>query len=318
MTNQSIVAGKRSARAILATAMAVLLIVSIFASTALAETVHQYDVTIIDNAEEFTIATTETEPIEILKAAGIALNSDDKMDITSFEEGEGGVIKINRFNTVNVKFDGNVQTYQVYGATVGEALAEIGVTVNEKDEINYSLDAPVKDGMVVDIKSAFSVQLSADGETAKYAIVRGTVADLLSLAGVTLGADDYTKPAESGYEGQGVPRGIQRGNPHGNHQVFHHENQGQNPESGHHKNRYQGRERQQGRHLPREIRERQGGQQSDAHRKGSHTADGQSCQGGHQEGCRLRQAERRAVQKRLLRWSENQRTLHALLRMRYL
>jgi uncharacterized protein YabE (DUF348 family) len=197
MTNQSNVAGRRSFRAILTTVIAILLIVLTFASTALADTLNQYDVKIVDNGEEITVTTTETEPIEILNNAGITLSSDDKMDITSFDEGEGGTIVINRLNSINVEFDGVIHTYSVYSSTVGDALAEIGVTVGDDDKVNYDLDSTVQNGMVISIKAAFSVSLTADGNTSKYAIVDGTVADLLKLANIELGDDDYVKPSEN-------------------------------------------------------------------------------------------------------------------------
>lgn len=198
MTNQSIVAGKRqTARAILSTVIALLIVVSVFTSTAFAGYLEEYDVKIVDGGEEITVTTNETEPIEILNTAGISLDSDDKLDLASFEQGEGGTIVINRLNTINVEFGDTIQTYSVYGSTVGSALNEIGVNVSENDEINYELTDYVKDGMVIDIESAFSVTLTADGETSEYAIVNGTVADLLKLAGITLGSDDFTKPALS-------------------------------------------------------------------------------------------------------------------------
>ncbi len=196
MTNQSIVAGKRrTVRAILTTVIALLIVVSVFTSTAFAGYLDEYDVKIVDGGEEITVTTNETEPIEILNTAGISLASEDKLDITSFDQGEGGTIVINRLNTINVEFGDTIQTYSVYGSTVGSALNEIGVTVSENDEINYELTDYVKDGMVIDIKSAFSVSLTADGETSDYAIVKGTVADLLDFAGITLDKDDFTKPA---------------------------------------------------------------------------------------------------------------------------
>lgn len=197
MTNQSNVAGKRSLRAILTTVIAILLIVSTFASTAFADTLDQYDVQIVDNGEEFTVTTTETEPIEILNTAGITLSSDDKMDITSFNEGEGGTIVINRLNSINVESDGTIHTYSVYSSTVGEALNEIGVTAGQNDKINFDLSDSVQNGMVITIKTALSVSLTADGKTTSYAVGDGTVADLLKLAGITLGTDDYTKPDAS-------------------------------------------------------------------------------------------------------------------------
>lgn len=194
MTNQSI-AGKRSFRAILSTIFALILIIGTFASTALADGINQYDVTIIDNSEEYAITTTETEPIEILEKAGITLSADDNLDISGFEEGKGGKIVISRLSDINIKFDNRISRYSVYAQTVGEAFDELGIAIHKDDEISHSLDASVKDGMIITIKSAFSVSLTADGKTQKFAMLDGTVEDLINLAGIELGDDDYTEPS---------------------------------------------------------------------------------------------------------------------------
>ena len=195
MTNQSKEGGRRSFRALLATISALLVIVIIFASTAFAGSLNSYSVTVIDNEQEMLITTNETEPIEILRTAGITIGSDDKVDLSEFEQGVGGTIEINRYTTINVELDTTVQTYGVYAATVGEALEEIGAELGEKDEINYPATEPVKDGMVIKVETAFSVSLTVDGATEKYAVVRGTVGDIITQAGVTLGADDYVEPS---------------------------------------------------------------------------------------------------------------------------
>lgn len=193
MTNQSI-AGKRSIRSIMTAVIALVLIVSTFASTAIAGTLGQYEVSVVDNGQSVTVTTTETEPIEILKSAGITLDDDDKLDISSFEESKGGKIIIHRMNSINVESDGKITTYDVYSEKVGDALTEAGVKLNKGDRTTYDFDAPVKDGMVIGIKKAFSVSVTADGKTTKYSVVDGSVKDLLTTAGITLGEDEYTKP----------------------------------------------------------------------------------------------------------------------------
>ncbi|MBQ9229277.1 MAG: G5 domain-containing protein [Eubacterium sp.] len=195
MTNQSKAAGRKSVKLILATVVAVLAILAMFSSSAFAGDYNGYQVTVMDNLSELTITTNETEPIRILNNAGITLATDDHLDLTAFEQGVGGTIKINRYSTINVEIDKNVQTYGVYSATVGDALKEIGAAVGEQDEVNYAMDAPVVDGMVITVKVAFPVVLNADGESLSFAVIRGTVADIISQAGLTLGADDYTEPA---------------------------------------------------------------------------------------------------------------------------
>ncbi|MGN0531402.1 MAG: G5 domain-containing protein [Eubacterium sp.] len=194
MTNQSI-AGKRSLRSILTTVIALVLIVATFATPALADVFSNYDVVIADNGESITVTTNETEPIEILNAAGVTLDSDDKIDISAFRQGKGGTIAIDRCNTINVEVDGSIQDFDVYADTVGQALKECGITIHSGDKLTYDQSAPVKDGMVIGIKTAFSVSLYVDGSITKLAIVEGTVGDLLALAGIELGANDYTKPS---------------------------------------------------------------------------------------------------------------------------
>lgn len=180
---------------VIATAIALILVLTVFTTTALADSLGKYDVTIVDNGAQSTVATAAKEPMDILSTAGITLEDDDKMDISAFEKGEGGKIVISRHNAVNVKFAGSVQTYEVYASTVGEALGEIGLTVGEDSNVNYDFSAPVKDGMVLEIKNAPYVTLKANGKSVKYAKITGTVKDLLDLAGITLGKDDYTKPS---------------------------------------------------------------------------------------------------------------------------
>lgn len=197
MINQSNAKGlKGISRAVLIAVITFILSIAVFASTALAGLAAQYNVEIvIDSNDAIVITTNETEPIEILAQANITLADSDKLDISNFTSGEGGTIKIDKANSINIEFDKVINTYTLYEDTVGEALESLGIKIAPNDKINYELTAPVKDGMVITISSSKSVTLKADGKTAKYAIHQGTVADLLSLAQIELGKDDYTKPS---------------------------------------------------------------------------------------------------------------------------
>lgn len=195
MTNQSKDAGSRSLRAILQAVIAIFLILSTFAVTALADTLHSYEVKVIDGVTESTITTTETEPIEILTKAGINLSADDKINSSDFSKGEGGTIVINRLNTIRLEYNGNIQSYNVYSATVEEALKELGIELDSKTSVNCSLTAPIKNKMVIRVFKNATVTLTADDKTAKYKNVKGTVADLISLAGIKLDEHDYTEPS---------------------------------------------------------------------------------------------------------------------------
>ena len=194
MTNQSF-AGKRSFRTILTIVIALVLLITTFAGTAFAQTSDEYSVDITDGSRSIAVTTTETEPIEILKSAGITLSAGDKLDITDFKESEGGSIVVNRLSTIYVEFDGNITAYQVYSHTIGDAFSQIGLSIKSNDQLNYSLNTEITDGMVIKINEAQYVTLEADGNETKYALTDGTVADLLKTAGVTLGKDDYIEPS---------------------------------------------------------------------------------------------------------------------------
>lgn len=196
MINQSTAGGlKGISRAILTAVIAFIVAIGIFASTAFADLVSQYNVEIIVDNDSVVITTNETEPIEILSQANISLTESDKLDISNFISGKGGSIKIDKKNTINIEFDGVISSYGVYADNVGNAFKEIGLNVTANDKVNYALTDEIKDGMVITIKSAMSVTLNVDGKSTKYAIYQGTVKDLLSLAQITLGKDDYTEPA---------------------------------------------------------------------------------------------------------------------------
>lgn len=196
MINQSNAGGlKGVSRAVLTAVIAFVAAIGIFATTAFAGMISQYNVEIHIDNDSFVITTDETEPIEILSQANIALTDSDKLDISAFTAGEGGVISVDRLSSINIEFDGVINNYSVYADTVEAALNELGISAGADAHMSCLPSEPVKDGMVITIKSAKSVTLSADGSNVKYAIYEGTVSDLLELAQVTLGADDYTQPS---------------------------------------------------------------------------------------------------------------------------
>jgi uncharacterized protein YabE (DUF348 family) len=188
-------AKKLSVKKIFAAVIALVIILTVFTSTVLANVPQQYNVNIVDSGKTLTVKTTETQAARVLSKAGVAVNQNDVIDISKFVEGKGGEIVINRLNAVNVEFESNIQKYGVYSSTVGDALKEIGVTINKKDKVNQSLKNKVRNGMLIKIKSADSVTLKADGKKVKYAISKGTVADLIKLSGIELSEHDYTEPA---------------------------------------------------------------------------------------------------------------------------
>lgn len=177
-----------------AAVIAFLLIVCVFTTGAFADMAMEYNVIIDDNGKQSTVATEETEPIEILAEANITLGSNDILDISGFTAGEGGTIKVDRLNTVNIQLDDVITQYDVYADTVSEALFEIGLG-DAYSAANYSADEYVENGMVIVISKLLDITLEADGNTYELTVFKSTVEDLLDELGISLGSDDYTEPS---------------------------------------------------------------------------------------------------------------------------
>lgn len=194
INESSVVSFKRVSRLASATVIAFVLIVCIFTATAFAGVTGEYDVVINDNGKEYTVTTEETQPIEILNEANITLGANDKLNIAGFSAGEGGIIVVDRLNTVYIKYDEIITAYNVYADTVAEAFSEIGVNT-ENCQIDYSPSARVENGMIINVAGAKTVILNADSTSSTISAIGSTVADVISLAGISLDGDDYVEPA---------------------------------------------------------------------------------------------------------------------------
>lgn len=195
MINESHAASvKHISRFMAAAVIAFLLIICVFATSAFAGMATEYNVVIDDNGMQYTVTTNETEPTEILNEANITLGSNDRLNIAGFTAGDGGTIVIDRLNTVNIQYSGTINAYNVYADTVGEAFAELKMNISGC-KLNYDVDAAVENGMVITVEAPLTVTVNADGNTYELNTANGTVADVISLAGITLGDADYCKPS---------------------------------------------------------------------------------------------------------------------------
>lgn len=211
MINQSSVERVRKlSRVLLATVVVVLLTITYFATTAFAGMLGEYNVTIVDGDDTIAVTTNETAAFEILEQNSITIGPDDKVDISAFESGKGGTIVIQRLKSVNIDFEDNISTYEVYAETVKEAMEEIGIVLTENDTVNFDLSEPVTEGMVIRITSPRAVSLTADGETTSHLLTGGTVGELLQAAGITLGENDTVSPGADTQLAAGLQVVVQR------------------------------------------------------------------------------------------------------------
>lgn len=104
-------------------------------------------------------------------------------------------VDIRRACQVVVIADGESHTVTRIGGTVQDALDEAGVTVGERDSLNYETDKPLFDKMHIRVTRVMDVQITADGETKAYETSAQTVEDALEKCGVQLGEEDRVEPA---------------------------------------------------------------------------------------------------------------------------
>lgn len=85
---------------------------------------------------------------------------------------------------IAIAVDGEVVRLRSYADTVDEALAAAGVEVGPDDAVAPSMDAPVADGLDIEVVRAVPVTLVVDGRTAVLPVAGQTVGDVLVAAGI--------------------------------------------------------------------------------------------------------------------------------------
>lgn len=133
---------------------------------------------------------------KILKDAEIVLNDGDEVSPALDEEiSEAQEIVISRKNTVNLTVAGETKEVVMVGGTISDLLKQEGITLGEKQHVNYDLDKYLTDGMDVKISYSFSVEVQCDGETNACETEVETVGDVLAELKISLGKDDRVTPA---------------------------------------------------------------------------------------------------------------------------
>ena len=89
--------------------------------------------------------------------------------------------------------------------TVEKILTEAGISLNEGDVVTPELSAKISEPQDIIVERIHNVKLTVGGKTESYAIVGGTVADLIKEAGITMGDKQTTsigldEPLKEGLE----------------------------------------------------------------------------------------------------------------------
>lgn len=155
-------------------------------------------VKIIYNGKEYEISTVRTDADEIISLSGIEYDKETNYVDTSRLE-SNGIIVIDSVALVTFVDEDNIVSVKTHG-TVENALKEAGLQLGEHDEIDGAkLEDNVSGGLVVTIKRAVSVMISADGDiTTTYVTKGSTIKDALDKAVITADDDDIiSKPLDT-------------------------------------------------------------------------------------------------------------------------
>lgn len=98
--------------------------------------------------------------------------------------------------TVNdISIDGDeTNNFETREKTVGDFLEEQGVIIGEKDVVRPGLDAPIIDGMDIEIRRGFDIRISYKGVIGDYNGIPGTVGETLAINGISYDEDDVVSP----------------------------------------------------------------------------------------------------------------------------
>lgn len=101
----------------------------------------------------------------------------------------GATVTISLRKTVTVTIDGIEETFVTYRGTVDDVLESRGITLEEKDKIQPSLDSKVSENEAIAIKRAVPVNLLVSGRELKIETAEDTILDMLKAEVESLKAE---------------------------------------------------------------------------------------------------------------------------------
>ncbi len=156
-----------------------------------------------------TLQTDERVLSAILSQAGIPLNQNDSIllnglpiapdqPITDPSTGPGRpspiTLQIRRAAKVLVITPDGQQALQTSAFTVGEALAEAGITLHANDRIEPPVNSPVISPLTINYVPSRELTVNMDGKSVKVNSSAETVGEVLAEAGIPLMGLDYSLP----------------------------------------------------------------------------------------------------------------------------
>jgi resuscitation-promoting factor RpfB len=155
----------------------------------------EHEITLTVDGQPEVVRTHAPTVGEALARAGIDIAPQDRIVPPPDTPVESGmVIEYVRAREITVVIDDNEAQVIVTALTIDEMLEEIGAGVGRRDVVRPSRLAPVRSGMVVEVRRPVALTVVADGTTREVITDAATVGAVLQHLGIDLGRLDRVSP----------------------------------------------------------------------------------------------------------------------------
>ena len=116
----------------------------------------------------------------------------------------GGALYFQLEKRVTLVVDGKPQVVRTFDSTVEDVLAEAGIALGAHDEVSPAPDAPVTEGLEIEVLLGKQITLVLNGAPRVVWVTGGkTVAEVLDLINVRAGRNAYIEPSRGATVGDG-------------------------------------------------------------------------------------------------------------------
>jgi uncharacterized protein YabE (DUF348 family) len=161
-------------------------------------------VTIIDNGKAQTLQTDENVPSVILTQAGINLGVNDRVLFNGMAVDPGLpivtspiILQIRRAVPLTIISPNGQQQFDSSASTVGEALKDAGISLQQNDTVDPPLETPINGPLTIQLVPSRELTITVDGKAMQVQSSARTVGEALAEAGIPLVGLDYSRPFEN-------------------------------------------------------------------------------------------------------------------------
>lgn len=159
------------------------------------------NVTIIDGAQVRVLAVHKSAvPASLIQQAGLTLAAADQVLVRGYPVDAQVPLPIAGPLTLQIQRSTrlmvNGKPVQTLARTVGEALAQTGLTLYARDQIAPPADALITDGMAVSYVPSQAFTITVDGRATAARSATNSVGGVLADSGLSLTGLDFSRPAE--------------------------------------------------------------------------------------------------------------------------